>query len=473
LKQSAIEITNGQLGKELNVWFKNEACETLARKTGFIQRSTSRITGSEFFNLLTVGILDEPTVSYEGLCDILEQRNPDLQITPQALCERMNSDGAVEFLKAGLEKTLKETTRQQTAMMETAWLEAFPRVLLQDSTQMQIHEKLTAEFKGSGGNASTASIKIDYSYDVKNEKAEHFALRQGADNDQGFAEDLSARIQKDDLVIRDLGYFSLNFFAYLISVGAYFLSRLSFNVNVYLTVDADQPIKLIQHINRFGNRNKNMEFNVFLGQKQRIPVRLIVYRLPSDVYRQRQKAAIKTAKRKGRGISLSYLKFLKYTFFITNVPATLWTKEAVGTIYRLRWQVELSFKHWKSLFHIHVLKGTRPERILCLIYGRLIVILVVQHLLALASSHAVNEHRELSFYKASQWLKRGGRLLKAFLDRQFKDLLIRMVSCLKRLLKQKRKRLTTWRAITQQVAYLDSFADLGYFVPDGSDSSCT
>jgi hypothetical protein len=43
-----------------------------------------------------------------------------------------------------------------------------------------------------------------------------------------------------------------------------------------------------------------------------------------------------------------------------------------------------------------------------------------------------------------------------------------MVSCLKRLLKQKRKRLTTWRAIAQQVAYLDSFADLGYFVPVGS-----
>ena len=137
----------------------------------------------------------------------------------------------------------------------------------------------------------------------------------------------------------------------------------------------------------------------------------------------------------------------------------------MGTVYRLRWQVELSFKHWKSLFHIHILKGTRPERLLCLLYGRLIVILVVQHLLAIASIHAVKEQRELSFYKASQWLKRGGRLLKAFLDRQFNDLLKRMVSCLKRLLKQKRKRLTTWRAIAQQVAYLDSFADLGYFVP--------
>jgi len=466
LKQPAIEITNQQVGQELDMWFNNEECEVLARETGFIQRSTSHLTGSGFFNLLTVEVLDEPTISYEGLCDIIEDRNPRAQITPQALCERMNSDGAVAFMKAGLERTLKETTRQQTATMETAWLESFSRVLLQDSTQMQIHEKLADRFKGSGGNASAACVKVDYSYDVKNEQAEHITIRQGADSDQGFAEDLAARIQESDLVIRDLGYFCLNFFAYLVSVGAYFLSRLSFNVNVYLTADADEPVNLIQHINRYGDGGKTMEFNVFLGQKQRIPVRLVIYRLPSDVYRKRQKAAIKAAKRKGRGISLSYLKFLKYTFYITNVPATLWPKEAVGTVYRLRWQVELTFKHWKSLFLINVLKGTRPERILCLIYGRLIVILVVQRLLALASDQAVIEQRELSYCKASQWLMRGGRLLKAFLNRQFGDLFRCMVSRLKRLLKQKRKRLTTRQLIARQVAYLDSFADLDHFVQE-------
>jgi hypothetical protein len=464
LKQP-IEITNEQVSQELDMWFKNEECEALARETGFIQRSTSRLTGSSFFNLLTVGILDEPTVSYAGLCDILEEHHPDVQITPQALCARMNSEGAVAFLKAGLARTLNETTRQPMATLEeTAWLEAFPRVLLQDSTQMQIHEKMADDFKGSGGNASTAAIKVDYSYDVKNEKAEHIAIRQGADSDQGFAEDLAARVQKNDLVIRDLGYFCLNFFAHLVLVGAFFLSRLSFNVNVYLTVDADEPVKLIQHINRFGNGGKTMEFNVFLGQKQRIPIRLIVYRLPSEIYRKRQKAAIKAAKRKGRSISLSYLKFLKYTFYITNVPATLWPMEAVGTVYRLRWQVELTFKHWKSLFRINVLQGTRTERILCLIYGRLIVILVAQRLLALASTQAVGQQRELSFTKALQWLLRGGRLLKAFLDRRFVGLIKRMVSRLQRLLKQKRKRLTTRQLIAWQVAYLDSFADVGHLV---------
>ncbi len=376
----------------------------------------------------------------------------------------MNSGGAVAFLEAGLKRSLKETTHQQSAAMTMAWLEPFLRVLLQDSTQFQIHEKMADTFKGSGGNASAACVKVDYSYDVKSEKAEHIAIRQGADSDQGFAEDLAARVQKGDWVIRDLGCFCLNFFAYLTSIGAYFLSRLSFNVNVYLTADADEPVKFIQHINRFGNGEKTLEFNMFLGQKQRIPIRLIVYRLPSDVYRKRQKSAIKAAKRKGRRISLSYLKFLKYTFFTTNVPAALWPMEAVGAVYRLRWQVELVFKNWKSLFQINVLKGTRPERILCLIYGRLIVILVVQRLLALASVQAAAEQRELSFCKASQWLIRGGRLLKAFLDRQFGGLLMRMLSCPRRLLKQKRKRLSTWQLIARQVAYLDSFADVNHFV---------
>lgn len=286
MKQRPIEMTTEQIGQHLDMWFTHAECEALAREAGFIQRNTSRLTGSDFFNLLTVETLNEPAISYEGLCDLLEDHHPNLEITPQALCERMNSTGAVEFLKAGLEKTLKETAHSYTATMEAAWLEPFTQVLLQDSTYLQVHEKMADAFKGSGGNASAAGVKIDYSFDVKREKAEHITLRQGADSDQGFAEDLSARIQKGDLVIQDLGYFCLNFFAYLTSIGAYFLSRLSYNVNVYLTADADEPVNLIPPINRFGKGSKTQELNVFLGREQRTPIRLIAYRLPSLVCRQ-------------------------------------------------------------------------------------------------------------------------------------------------------------------------------------------
>ena len=88
----------------------------------------------------------------------------------------------------------------------------------------------------------------------------------------------------------------------------------------------------------------------------------------------------------------------------------------------------------------------------------------MQRLLALASAQAAAEQRELSFCKASQWLMRGERLLKAFLDGQLAGLLKRMLSCMRRLLKHKRKRLSTWQLITRQVAYLDSFADVDHFV---------
>jgi hypothetical protein len=460
MKQKAIEISHEQIHQELDQWFTPEACEALARETGFIRRRTSRLSGRDFFNLLTVEMLDEPTASYESLCDRLEDRHPDVQITPQALCERMNSAGAVAFLKQGLDRTLQATTRPVLAAREAAWLAPFARTLLQDSTQIQLHEKLADAFKGSGGNASVASVKVDVCYDVKQERTEHVAIRSGVDSDQSMAEDLAARLQPGDLVIRDLGYFCLNFFATLTAIGAYFLSRLHFNANVYLTAEAEEPVQLIPTINHLGRGRQALELQVFLGQKQRIPTRLIVYRLPSVLYRARQKAAIKTAQRKGRRIGLSYLKFLKYTFFITNVPASLWPMEAVGTLYRLRWQMELVFKSWKSLFRLNLLRGTRPERIQCLIYGRLIVILIVQRLLALASAHAEAAQRELSFFKASQWLMRGGRLLKAFVDRQLDVLFRRMLSRLKRLLKQKRKRLTTWAMISQQVSYGDQVADV-------------
>ena len=119
----------------------------------------------------------------------------------------------------------------------------------------------------------------------------------------------------------------------------------------------------------------------------------------------------------------------------------------------------MTFKHWKSLFHIDLLKGSRPERIRCLLYGRLIVILIVQRLLAIAARQAENAGRELSFDKTIQWLLRRDRLGKAFVTRQFDALISTLLASLRRLFKAKRKRRTTRQLIVQQVGYLDSFSD--------------
>lgn len=102
-----------ELREELRIWFTDEILETMAKTTGFIKRRSSRLSAKEFFNLVTVDVLQEPNISYQGLCDKLESRNPAISITPQALCERMNTQAAVTFMRNGFENTLKKTMSEK------------------------------------------------------------------------------------------------------------------------------------------------------------------------------------------------------------------------------------------------------------------------------------------------------------------------------------------------------------------------
>ena len=84
-------------------------------------------------------------------------------------------------------------------------------------------------------------------------------------------------------------------------------------------------------------------------------------------------------------------------------------------------------KNWKSLLNIHILKGTRPERIKCILYGRLITITMVTLLASYASWYAEDYlQRELSIPKLIHWLKRKGRFTNALhvgtLEALFNDL---------------------------------------------------
>ena len=435
----------GKIKEKLASLLAPARLETLARQSAFIQRTSSKMTGQDFVALMTTEMLDDPAVSLGGLCDLLRQRNPDAAMTPQGLHQRMNSPQAVAYMREVLPLALREQLAPLYRQLPAGLLAPFGRVFLEDSTQCRLHEKLADAFKGSGGSASSASVKIHVIYALHHHRLHDLAVTEGRAADQGRAAAIVPHLRAGDLVIRDLGYFSLEALRQIGAKQAWFLSRLSPSAAVYLSTEAEaEALELVDHVQRHADQQAVVELAVYVGQV-RLPCRLLAYRLPEEVVAQRRRSAYDTARKKGRTPTQAYLHWLQYGWYITNVPRTVWAADVVATVYRIRWQIELLFKQWKSLLHIHVLTGTRPERIQCLLYGRLTTITMLMGICAYASWYAaVILRRELSLHKLILWLKRKDRFAHAIEEGTVETLwseLRRDMAVL--LCKQKRKRHTS------------------------------
>jgi hypothetical protein len=185
------------------------------------------------------------------------------------------------------------------------------------------------------------------------------------------------------LSIFDLGYFSLERFRRIMDVGAYWISRLQHNTKVF--DEAGQPLHLLRFLKANG-ANGLVDMPVVLGEKERLPCRMIAIRVPQEIASRRRQQAYEKALKHGRQPTQEYLDLQEWTIFVTNcLPALLSWKEVV-VMYRARWQIELLFKLWKSHNHLAARDlDTSPERQMAVLYAKLIGV-IVQHWILLTTT---------------------------------------------------------------------------------------
>ena len=120
------------------------------------------------------------------------------------------------------------------------------------------------------------------------------------------------------------------------------------------------------------------DLDIELGVNHRLPARLIGVRVPQQVASKRRRKLKKEARDKGKTVSKARLALCDWTLLVTNIPRQMLSIEEALVLAKIRWQIELLFKLWKSVGQVDKSRSQNKWRILCEIYAKLIG-QIIQH----------------------------------------------------------------------------------------------
>ena len=151
-------------------------------------------------------------------------------------------------------------------------------------------------------------------------------------------------------------------------------------------------------------------------------MRLFFFLLPQSVYNTRIRKANKNARKKGRQLTDEYKARAALNIFITSAPAESIDLETAWNIYSLRWQIELTFKIWKSICKIDKVKKVKKDRLECYIWAKLLMIVLCWRVAWFTATLLDRYYgKNLSFFKAFKTLMHDiSSIEQMFTDRMMK-----------------------------------------------------
>lgn len=365
-----------QISQSMQVVLK-ETANDIARKTGFIKRQR-KITGSHFVQTLVFGWLSNPDSTIEELAQTAATMG--VSISSQGLDKRFTPDAA-GFLKQVLEKAI--VTIVESDPVAIPLLNRFNGVFIQDSSTITLPDCLAVIWSGCGGSSdknTSSSVKAQILLDLNRGKLMGPYLQSGKEHDQSLQiEDFTLeKLPSGCVRMTDLGYFSLADFSDMNSKGIYWLSRLKSQCCLF--TDDGKQWDLLELLEK--HCFDMMDMDVLLGVKERIPCRILAFKVSAEVANERRRKLKATARRKQKPVSSKSLSLANWSVFCTNIPTELLSVQESIVLMRTRWQIELIFKLWKSQGRIDEWRSEKPFRILCELYAKLLV-MIIQHWLLL------------------------------------------------------------------------------------------
>ena len=392
--------------------------DAVAKGSGFMQRH-SKLTGSKFTQTLVLGHLEDGEATLTDLTSTAQALGVD--ITPQGLDQRFTKSAAA-MMKGVLDYAVQQVIASDPAALPL--LQRFTSVCLIDSSTIALPEVLAAVWAGCGNQTDQAgaALKIHLRLDMLTGALTGPAITSGRTHDRSSTV-AAAPLPSGALRLADVGYFSLAAMQAMSGDQVYWLSRIQANTAVFDSTGQRQVLS------RFLDAQADTaDLGVTVGVHERVPCRLIAQRVPDEVAEQRRRRIREEGKRRGQRVSEERLRLAAWTIYITNVPASLLSVAEALVLGRMRWQIELLIKLWKSHGHIDESRSEKPWHILCDVYAKLLAMLI-QHWLVLVT---VWRYVDRSLSKAAKMIQKHVRDLEThFTDEsELTEALITLTRCL-------------------------------------------
>lgn len=312
----------------------------IAIQTGLVKRMSSK-----FNPLAFVMVCMQATIGKSGT---LEQLASELAKTTTHAMSRSGlfqrfTETTVCFFVSLLYETLGTKIKLDEKISHCPH---FKRILIEDSTQFKMNAKNSPQFPAHGNGVSeTAGCKVDFTYDLLSKKVLQVSLHTATEQDKEIGKQTLMLMKSGDLSLRDMGYFIIKECTEIEGKGAFWLSRLPANVHCFVQ-SKNKQLKLEEVLSH--SKKQSLDLVAYIGEKERKKVRLVAVRVDEKTLAKRRRERAERDAKAKRTSNSEMKERDRWHIMVTNIECEKMTIQELSSLYRLRWQIELSFKAWKQ-----------------------------------------------------------------------------------------------------------------------------
>lgn len=217
---------------------------------------------------------------------------------------------------------------------------------------------------------------LHYSVDLFSLNCSQFKITEGSTGEtlKNFT------VQKNDLVIADRAYATISGIEYCLENGGDFILRIK-NKPFNLYKENKEKILLTDWLRELGSGVCETTVYFKDSNKSFHPLRICAVPKTEEEIKAEEIKLKKKESKKQIKISDDTKFSHRYLFVVTSLPETF-TAEEILKLYRLRWQVEMVFKRYKSILGLGSVPGKSKEAIETWLNGKMLLALLIEKLLS-------------------------------------------------------------------------------------------